>query len=401
MTPRAGAAIRHMVAFADSGISRITLHATFHRLAWGSSGVFSALFLLHQGVSLAGVFLTFSGVFACRFLFRPLVLVLTPRLGLRRLLILGTLLQAVQYPMLALVRGPGWPLALFAAATVLGGVVYWTCFHAVYAAVGDSARRGRQVGARQFLIAIAATLGPAIGGVMLSTFGASIAFGEAAAVEISAIVPLFGIAEPPVEPIPPRGGYAGARTGSLLFATDGWLNNSAVMAWNLIMFGSLGDRFDAFGGAFAAAMLAGSLGGLVLGRFIDRGHARRMAWISIAVLSATLLVKALCGTDPVVVVTVAIGATLVGGLNSPSLMTAFNNEGQAADCAVCYQVAAEGGWEIGGALAGLLAAGLCAMGGPLQAAILLALPIVILQGILLDGSYSRRGAALADLRAAP
>jgi MFS transporter, DHA1 family, inner membrane transport protein len=396
MTRATASLAGRIAAFADAGVNRITVHATLHRLAWGGSGVFSGLFLLRQGVSLAGVFLTFAAIFACRFVCRPLVLVLAPRMGLRRLLILGTLLQAAQYPALALVNGVGWQLVLFGVAMVLGGVIYWTCFHAIYAEVGDSARRGSQVGARQVSIAAASVLGPALGGIMLSAFGAWPAFGTASAIEIAAIIPLFRIAEPPFDPVAPSGFYAAARTGILLFATDGWLNNGAIMAWNLIMFLSLGSRFDAFGGAFAAAVLAGSLAGLAMGRVIDKGHARRVAWANAALLSATLVAKALCGTDPVVVVAVAIGSTLVGGLYSPSLMTAFYNEGEAAPCAVRYQIAAEGGWDIGGALVGLVVAACCAFGWPLQAALLLGLPMVAFQAWLLNGSYGRRGGTSAN-----
>jgi len=234
---------------------------------------------------------------------------------------------------------------------------------------------------------------------MLTAFGPWVAFGTAAVIEIAAIVPLFGLAEPPFARVAPRGGYAAAKNGFLLFVTDGWINNSAVMAWNLILFMSLGRRFDAFGGVFAAAMLAGSIGGLVLGRVIDMGHARRIAVASTAVLSATLFARAFCGTDPAVVVTVAVGTTLVGGLYMPALMTAFYNDAHTAPCSLRYQIAAEGGWDIGGVLAGLCAAGLFAVGGPLQAAILLALPMVLLQGYLLDVSYAKHSSALTAARA--
>jgi DHA1 family inner membrane transport protein len=395
---RSGALAQRVAVWADSGVNRISLHATLHRFAWGMSGVFSGIFLFRQGIAPAGVFLTFSAILACRFLCRPLVLLLAPGMGLRRLLILGTALQAAQYPALAWVNGFGWQLALFAVAMVFGGVFYWTAFHANYAAVGDSARRGSQVAARQFSVAIASVLGPALGGIMLTAFGAWVAFGAAAAIGLAAIAPLIGIAEPPFERVAPRGVYAAARTGSLLFATDGWFNNSAIMAWNLIMFQSLGARFDAFGGAFAAALLAGSLGGLVSGRFIDKGHARRVAWANAAVVSATLLIKAFCGPNPVVVVAVAIGSTLVGGLYSPSLLTAFYHESQGAPCALRYQIAAEGGWDVGSTVVGVLAAASCALGAPLQAVILLAIPIVVLQGYLVASSYARRDGTLIPAR---
>jgi MFS family permease len=391
---------RRTAAFANAPVSRITLHAALHKFAWSISGVFSGVFLYRQGLSLAAVFLTFSAVFACRFLGRPLVMALAPRMGLQRLLILGTVLQAAQYPALALVDGIGWALVVFGAALALAGVIYWTSYHAVYTAAGDVTRRGRQVAVRQSLLAIASIAGPALGGVMLTAFGPWVAFGTAAAIEIAAIVPLLGLTEPRFARMTPRGGYAAARNGFLLFVTDGWLNNSAVMAWNLILFTSLRDRFDAFGGAFAAAMLAGSVGGLILGRVIDRGHARRIAAASTVVLSATLFARAFCGTDPAVVVAVAIGTTLVGGLYMPALMTAFYNEAHKAPCPLRFQIAAEGGWDIGGMLAGIGAAALFAVGGSLQAAVLLALPMVALQGYLLDVSYAKRGDAPTAARAA-
>jgi MFS transporter, DHA1 family, inner membrane transport protein len=385
---------RRMVALADSGVSRITLHATLHRLAWGISGVFSGTYLFRQGMSPTEIFLVFSAIIAARFLFRPLVLVLAPFVGLRRLLILGTALQATQYPALAAVHGLSWQLWLFAAATVLGGVVYWTCFHAMYGSLGDTTKRGSQVATRQIFTSSASVLGPALGGIMLTTFGAWVAFGTAAAIELAGIVPLLRIGELPFQPVAPPGGYTAARTGFLLFLTDGWLQNSALMAWNLIMFESLGDRFDAFGGVFAAALLAGSLPGFVSGRVIDMGHARRVAWTNAAALAATLLLKAVCGVDPLVIVMVAIGTTFVGGLYSPAVMTAFYNECHAAPCALRYQVTAEAGWDIGGASASLLAAATCALGQPLQVAILIAVPMAIFQGYVVDRSYAKFGGAL-------
>jgi MFS transporter, DHA1 family, inner membrane transport protein len=58
------------------------------------------------------------------------------------------------------------------------------------------------------------------------------------------------------------------------------------------MFQGVGARYDAFGGTPAAAALAGALGGLALGHFIDRGHARRATWINAATLGGTLMAKA-------------------------------------------------------------------------------------------------------------
>ncbi len=83
----------------------------------------------------------------------------------------------------------------------------------------------------------------------------------------------------------------------------------------------------------------------------------------------------------------------------PALMTAFYNEAHKAPCSLRFQIAAEGGWDIGGMLAGLGAAGLFAAGAQLQAVVLLALPMVLLQGYLLDVSYARNETAPGAARA--
>jgi DHA1 family inner membrane transport protein len=376
--------------FTNRDINLLAIHTTLHKFAWGSSGVFFGVYLYRAGISLTAVFLAFAAIFVVRFILRPLVLLVAPAIGLRWTLIIGTLLHALQYPALALVHGIGFDLVLFCVVTAVGWVFYWTCYHAVFGALGDADRRGSQVGARQVLGSVAAILGPAVGGVVLTVLGPWAAFGTAAAVEIGAVLPLIWISDPPIERTAPRGVYAASKAGVQLFVTDGWILGSSVMAWTIIMFQSLDARFDALGGVLAVAAFAGAIGGAVLGRFIDLGHTRHAVWINAGVITAILAVKSLCGNDPAIVIAVAVGAMLFGGLYTPSLMIAFYNECKASPCSLRFQFAAEGGWDVGAFCSCLAAAGLLAAGAPLQTAIALAIPMIPVQAWLLDRSYTRR-----------
>jgi DHA1 family inner membrane transport protein len=376
--------------FSNYDINLLTVHTTLHKLAWGGFGAFFGVFLFRAGIPVAGIFLAFAAIYAARFVLRPLVLFTVPAIGLRRTLIIGTFLHAIQYPALALVHDVGLELVLFCAITAIGWVFYWTCYHAFFGALGDADRRGSQVGVRQAFGAVAAVLGPALGGIMLTFFGPWAAFGAAAVVEIAAIIPLLWIKEPEINRTAPRGAYVAAKTGVLLFITDGWILSSSILAWTIIMFQSLDARFDALGGTLAAAALAGALGGMVLGWFVDLGHARRATWINASVFSGILIAKSVCGNDPAIVVAVAIVTTMFGGLYTPSLMIAFYNEAKASPCPLRFQFAAEGGWDVGACSVSLVAAALCAMNAPLQVMILLALPLVGVQALLLDGSYAAR-----------
>ncbi|MGB6535786.1 MAG: MFS transporter [Xanthobacteraceae bacterium] len=373
--------------FANQGLNYLILHSALHRLAWGGSNIFIGVYLYREGISLADVFLSYCGVFALRFVFRFLLMPLIARIGMRRAFMVGTFLQALQYPLLALVDGVGAALVLFCIASALAAALYFTCYHAFFSMVGDAHSRGLQIGVRQFLMTAAAVLGPALGGLALTFFGPWTAFGAAAVVELASIVPLFALDEVAPAQAAAIGGFAEARRGALLFAADGWITNAGVIAWNLIMFRSLGDRFDVFGGALAAAMLAGAAFGAILGRFIDLGHARKAIWFSAAAYAANLIIKSVCGEDAVIVVAVTILTSLLTGFYLPTLLTVFYNDAKLSSSPLRYQIVAEGAWDVAGVVVTVIAATFCAAGVPLQAALLLALAMVPVQAAMLHRTY--------------
>jgi MFS family permease len=378
-----------MTFFRNRDLNHLVVHATLHTLAWCFCGLFSGVFLLRVGLSLPDIYLVFAAILTLRFVFRPLVLMVTPAIGLRRTLMIGTLLFALPFPMLALVHGVGMALWLFCVVAALGEVFYWTSYHAYFSALGDTKMRGSQVAEREMLGALAGILGPAAGGLALAEFGPWPAFTAASAIHIAAIVPLAYVSEPVIARKLHCSLYGAAKSGVWLFVSDGWITASSATAWSIIMFRAAGARFDAFGGLLAAAALAGAVSGLVLGRFIDGGYARRLTWVNSAILAASLMLKSVCGEEPVAVIAVALGTTMLGGLHIPTLMSALYNEAKAAPCPLRYQFAAEGGWDAGGTLSCLVSAALCAADMPLQLAIVVALPMVPVQARLLMVSYGK------------
>jgi hypothetical protein len=384
-----------MTLFTNRDLNRLAVHSTLHQLAWTISSAFSAVFLLREGLSPAAIFLCFGAIIALRFAFRPAVLFSVRAIGLRSTLVIGTLLYGAQNPLLAFVHGLSFALLAYCVVAALAQAFYWTCYHAMFATIGEASSRGRQIGWRELLIGIAGILGPAISGVMLTVAGPWAAFGAAGAIELGAVVPLVGVVAPPIKSTAPLGAFAFYKRGVLLLGSDGWIYSSSAWAWSLILFQGLDARYDAFGGVLAAAALAGAIGGLVLGRFIDMGHARRAAWVNAATLAGALIAKAVCGSDPVAVIAVAVGTTALGGLYVPSLMTAIYNEAKASSCPLRFHFAAEIGWDVGASLACLVAATLCAYGVSLQAVIVLALPMVPIQAFLLDASYAERKSEIA------
>jgi hypothetical protein len=380
-----------MTLFLNRDLNRLLAHTTLHTLSWCLCGLFSGVFLLRVWVSAAEIFLVFAAILTLRLALRPLVLLAARVLGLRLTVVLGTVLFACEFPLLGFVHGVGWALGLFCCVSALGQVFYWTLYHAYFAAVGDAELRGSQVGDREALSALAGILGPAAGGLVLAEFGPWPAFLAAFAIEIVAIVPLSRVSEPPFAREVPGSLYAAGKSGIWLFFSDGWITSSSATAWSIVMFRAAGARFDTFGGLLAAAALAGALSGMLLGRFIDRGHALRLTWVNAAILAGTLILKAICGEGPIAVVLVAICTTILGGLYIPTLMTAVYNEAKASPCPLRFQFAAEGGWDAGGTLSCLVSAAICAASFPLQLVILIAVPMVAWQMRLLAVSYGKNG----------
>ena len=379
-----------MARSVTTDLRRLTLHSALQQLAWSVTDAFSAVFLYRQGLPAATIYLAIAAVLALRFLLRASVLAIVARAGLKRTLIAGAAMSAVQAALLAPIRGVDAALVAYVVASAVAEVFYWSSYHAMFASVGDAHRRGAQVGLRQLLVAAAGVVGPAAGGLALAYGGPWLAFGAAGAVQLGAIAPLIGCANRPVPRAAPPGAYRAARRGALMFAADGWIFNGAGWAWSLIVFQALGARFGAFGALLAAAALAGAIGGLAFGRALDVGGASRAAWINAFALGGTLAAKALFGGQAGVLLFVAIGTALLGGLYNPSLMTAIYNEAKASPCPLRFHLALEAAWDVGGVLACLVAAMALSSGASLQFVILLALPLVALQAAGLRASYAAR-----------
>src|SRR5688572_15531148 len=382
-----------MSFFTNANINRLAVHTTLHELANSLSGVFSAVYLLRIGLSPATIFLIFAAIYGLRFALRPVAFIVVPVLGLRWTLVLGTILIVGQYQLLGFVDAIGIELALYCVAAAAGQVLYWTCYHTFFSTLGDAEHRGSQVGVRQVFIAAAGIVGPAVGGVVLATYGPLAAFGAAAVAEAAAALPLIGMTQPPLARVAPTGSYAAAKNSILLFATDGWIFSSSFWAWHIVMFEAVNQRYEMFGGIMAVATLAGAIGGMLLGRMIDLGHMRRVAWLNAGLLAAGFLARALCGSQADIVVAVAILSTLASGLYVPVLMTTIYNQAKQAPCAFRFQFAIEGGWDVGAILLCLTAAAIYGLGGSSQIVILLAVPMIALQMrqlILLNRPSERR-----------
>ena len=352
-------------------VNLLNLHYGLHALAMNVGGVFFAVYLLKAGVSVPLVLASISLILAGRFCLRPLTLMAGKRWGLKPVVMLGSLLQAVPYLILPHVSGASLYLLALCVAWAVADMLYWTSYHAYFAALGDAEHRGQQVSAREALATGVGILGPVLGGWALTTIGATAAFGIAAVISAASALPL--LAGPQVKVAEQaQGAVRAARVGFLLLMADGWLCAGWVWLWQIILFTNLSRSFTAFGGAVALGAIVSAIAGLVLGRFVDQGHGRRAAVLAFVVMAGALIFRAGVSSPALSLLANALGA-LVVCLYTPPMMRAIYNMSQASPCPLRFHMVTEGGYDLGGSLGCLVSAGFIALGLSLSATMLLAL----------------------------
>ena len=379
-----------MAFFRNTTVNLLNLHYGIFALVMNGAGVFICVYLLKAGLPMPGVLAAMAGILLARFAIRPTIVPLAVRFGLQRMLIVGTMLKAMQYPIIAYVHGANAALYVMILVAAIGDTVYWSCYHAYMAALGDHEHRGHQISMREAIAALAGIVSPILTGWLLITFGPLAAFGTASVINLIAMVPLFWTPNVAVVPQVP-GAFRAALPGVLFFAADGWIGSGTVFVWQIALFVSLGGSFMNFGGAMAIAALVGAAAGLFLGRHIDAGHGNRAVFLALGPLAAMVLLRAASAGHPALAVAANALAYAGSCLYVPTLMTAVYNIAKSSPCPLRFHVATEGGWDAGGASGSLAAALLLWLGAPLSAALLLPLVGVTAAFVMLRRYYAALG----------
>jgi len=361
-----------MAFFRNRAVNLLNLHYGIHSVALTGGGAFFSVYLLRAGVPVPLVLVSLASIFLGRFIIRPVVVPLAVRFGVRALVIAGSCMSAMQYPLLAQVHGVGPALFVLCAMSSVGDTVYWSTYHAYFAALGEGENRGHHVGAREAIAAAVGIVSPLITGFVLVRFGAQVAFGVTGCVLLIAALPLLATPDVRVAPQMP-GAFRASLSGIKLFLCDGWIVGTGYFVWQIALFLSLGENFLHFGGALALAALVGAMAGMFLGRTIDSGHGTRMTAFALGSYAILIVLRAAALKEPWLAVAANALASVGSCLYAPTLMTAVYNQAQRAPCTLRFHVATEGGWDIGCGSGLLIAALLISRDVPFPLVLLLPL----------------------------
>ncbi len=340
-----------------NGLRRFTAHFALHQAATALAGAFIGAYLLRSGLPLPAALLVYAGLYAARVGVRAAVLPLVRRVGYRGALALGAGLGVLQFPPLLLAEDPVW-LVVWVATVSLAEATYWPVFHATAAVLGAKGQRGREIAERQVVGLGVSVVCPLLGGWLLGAYGPAVDFGVAACFAALSTLPLAVLGAVPAGQVPTaRESLRGAdAVGTLAFAADGWISAGLGIAWPMVMFSSLGGRYEALGAVAALGAVVGAASGLLCGRCIDRGGRERMLpWVAGALASVVAL-RAVEGWVPAGAGFVHAAGAAVGALYGPVLMSVLYDRARRSGSAYRYQLAAETGWDLGAALGCLAAA---------------------------------------------
>ncbi|EGD59600.1 hypothetical protein Y88_2644 [Novosphingobium nitrogenifigens DSM 19370] len=344
-----------------ASLGPITVHSALQALAENTGGLFISAFLVRQGVSQPLAILAFAGMVLSRFAMRAMVLPLALRIGLHRVLLVGIAVRALSYVLLGMVHHADAMLVAHVVTMGLGSVLYWTAWHAYNAAIAQSGARGRQVSLQQAATAAVSVIAPLLGGFMHGRLDPFSGFALIAGIQLAAAWPLLSA--------PPAGVAATAemdravvRFARPLYFSEGLHSGAVNVVWNLALFVSLGQRFDAFGGAMALAGICATLASLLIGRHIDAGKGRTTVLIAYGCAAIAVLAKAAAYRTP----WAAIAATALGALVTPitqvALLAPLYAMARRSACPLRFAMATEASWDLGSALACVIAAGALAAG---------------------------------------
>ncbi|HEY3799929.1 MAG TPA: MFS transporter [Caulobacteraceae bacterium] len=375
-----------MSFLANDAVNRVNLQSGLQALARGAGAVFLLVFLIKAGVTIPDAFLAQAAIVAGRFVIRPILLPIAIRVGLKPVLLAGTVGLAAQYPLLAEVHGVGPMLVAMCAASAIGEVFYYVASNTYFAALGDVEHRGRQVAMNMALAAIAGVIAPLAAGWSLVLAGPRWTFDAVAVVQLLSVIPLLPLPNIRVAATAP-GAWAAARLSGLLILADGWFDGVSDYIWRVWLFVTLGQSYLAYGGAMALAGVAGAAAGFIVGGHVDGGRGRRATLIGYSAAASVVILRACSLHTPWLAgLANALGA-LALPLLVPPLSAATHNMAKASPCPLRVKMTSEAGWDVGCFGACLIAAALAWAHAPPQLSILLALPALAAGGALLWRYY--------------
>lgn len=280
--------------------------------------VFVPYYLYQNGYSAPAIFALFGLFFIVRMAMDILAAFVVARFGPKHTMILSCTLQIIAASVLLSVPQFHWHILAIAAPWGAANSFLFIAYHVTFSKIKHTTRAGAEIAHMQTFEKIGCLLGPLVGGVLGSVFGAQYIFAAATILLVLSLYPLFLTSEPvkvhqkiafkkfPVDNI---------RRDLWAYACAGIENSLCINAWPFFVavFVLSGAVYAQLGTLSAIGVLAAVLSAKLIGRLSDTQLARPILRFSAVINALLYLIRPLVhGLAGVLFVNVANEAITAG-----------------------------------------------------------------------------------------
>lgn len=177
-------------------LSELYIGMMFRSFALSIIGVFIPLYLLELGYPVVSI-LT---LFAWHYTFRIIIDYLTGRtvvtIGPKHTILVSYFFQILMLAMFLTLPQFKWPFPFLGLVWGIANSLFWLAYHVDFSKIKHVEHGGKEVGIANIVMRAGYAVGPVVGGVLATIFGAQYTFLIAALVLFIGLIPLLSTAEP-------------------------------------------------------------------------------------------------------------------------------------------------------------------------------------------------------------
>lgn len=375
--------------FTNKTINLLTLHSGFHRFSINIFDTFSAIYFLSLGISFPIVSLTWACSCFLRVILRPLSLLLSEKIGLKKALIIGVFINSGLFLVISKVSGVNNWLYFYILYFAICDITYWLPYHSYVAIAGDENIRGKQVGTKNGFVTVLRMISPLLGGIIIANFGYIILYITALFIMLLSVFPLLFAVDirsgklihfkETIKTI--------NKKGMIMRAGDGILFMH-IFIWTIVLFYNVGN-YVTFGSLVTFELFTTVILSVLLGYLIDRGNGKPINSIGLVIIGIVIISRAFFVTSILAIIVIDILLAFGSMFYVNSFEVGFYNLAKESGNALWFNFFGELGWDLGAMISLILASGLFIFGVPLRFLMVFSLPGLFVVYYVLNHFYSR------------
>jgi MFS family permease len=305
-------------------LSELYISMMFRGLAISLTGLFVPVYMLKLGYDPTSIMMVVAWYFTARFVGLDIASAYTvAKIGPKHTMLIGYIFLTCSTAMFLTIQSVAWPVWLIGIIWGASASFFFIPFHVDFSKVKHKKHGGKELGFVQIMERVGGALGPIIGGVIATVFGAQYIFLVATILLIIGILPLFRTAEPvklkqqlDFISLP----YRKLKRDYFSAAAIGVENTLCIFLWPLFLglFVLLDKTVYVKLGLLSTASISVSiLAAYIIGKTIDKHKGRPLLRVSAIVNALVNIVRPFVTTFPIAFMVNVANEVITAGYRMP------------------------------------------------------------------------------------